>query len=401
MATQRLAAWTVSLQYTDLPKSVTQAAVRSFYNWAGCALGGSNHRTTTTALEALAPFFGPATSSILGRAASKNDNSNNNLNNLPSRADASHAALINGIASHVHDYDDTHLETIIHPTGPVASALLAQAEALGNVGGQQFILALVAGIEAECKLGLAVWPKHYDVGWHITSTTGSIGAAVAVGKILHLSEEQMSHAIGIAATQVTGLREMFGSDTKSFHVGRSAQNGLMAAILASKGYTSSLQALEAKRGWANVVSETQRLDDQISTLGQKTPQDGLQAKFSVYHGGAAGLVLGKAGPAQYDDSVVRSQDIISVRDKIDAVADDKLGADETEIVVEFSNGEKLTKHVTHAIGSLEVPMTDQQLEDKFIDQVTEALGSQKASEASQSCWTIGDAASAGDLVRTL
>jgi aconitate decarboxylase len=75
--------------------------------------------------------------------------------------------LIIGIASKVHEYDDTHLETIIHPTGPVASALLAQAEALGNVGGQQFILALVAGIEAECKLGLAVWPKHYDVGWYV------------------------------------------------------------------------------------------------------------------------------------------------------------------------------------------------------------------------------------------
>ena len=165
MATQRLAAWAVSLQYTDLPEPVTQAAVRSFYNWAGCALGGSNHRTTTTALEALAPFFGPATSSILGRT-SQSKAADNNLN-LPSRADASHAALINGIASHVHDYDDTHLETIIHPTGPVASALLAQAEALGNVGGQQFILALVAGIEAECKLGLAVWPKHYDVGWYV------------------------------------------------------------------------------------------------------------------------------------------------------------------------------------------------------------------------------------------
>ncbi len=295
---------------------------------------------------------------------------------------------------------------------------------------------------------------------HITSTTGSIGAAVAVGKILHLSEEQMAHAIGIAATQVTGLREMFGSDTKSFHVGRSAQNGLMAAILASKGYTSSLQALEAKRGWANVVSETQRLDGHIATLGQvweigknsfkpfpcgivvhpvidgciqlhqemkekgfssagiksvhcrvhplvleltgkKSPQDGLQAKFSVYHGGAAGLVLGKAGPAQYDDKVVRCEDITSVRDKIDAVADNKLGADEAEIVAEFSDGHKLTKHVTHAIGSLEVPMTDKQLQDKFIDQVTQVLGSQKASEASQSCWTIGNAANAGDFVRTL
>lgn len=80
-------------------------------------------------------------------------------------ADAQHAALINGIASHVHDYDDTHLQTIIHPTAPVASALLAYAEMKGGVSGEAFILALVAGVEAECKLGLAVWPEHYDVGW--------------------------------------------------------------------------------------------------------------------------------------------------------------------------------------------------------------------------------------------
>lgn len=78
----------------------------------------------------------------------------------------------------------------------------------------------------------------------------------------------MAHAIGIAATQVTGLREMFGSDTKSFHVGRSAQNGLMAAVLASNGYTSSVQALEAKRGWVNVVSVSNDLDAQIASLGQ-------------------------------------------------------------------------------------------------------------------------------------
>jgi 2-methylcitrate dehydratase PrpD len=164
MATQRLASWAVSLQYKDLPEPVVRAAVRSFYNWAGCALGGSRHRTTTTALKALTPFFGPATSSILGRG----DHGDRSDDSLPGRTDASHAALINGIASHVHDYDDTHLETIIHPTGPVASALLAQVEAettRKNVTGDDFILALVAGIEAECKVGLAVWPKHYDVGW--------------------------------------------------------------------------------------------------------------------------------------------------------------------------------------------------------------------------------------------
>ncbi|KAG5809304.1 hypothetical protein H9Q74_005685 [Fusarium xylarioides] len=145
--------------------------------------------------QTLSPFFGSPTASLLGYQGA-------------SRLDAQHAALINGIASHVHDYDDTHLDTIIHPTGPVASALLAVAEWRGSISGKQFVTALVAGIEAECKAGMAVWPEHYDVGWHITSTVGSIGAAVAVSKILDLSPTKTTHAIGLAATQVTGLREM-------------------------------------------------------------------------------------------------------------------------------------------------------------------------------------------------
>jgi aconitate decarboxylase len=270
----------------------------------------------------------------------------------------------------------------------------------------------------------------------------------------------MAHAIGIAATQVTGLREMFGSDTKSFHVGRSAQNGLMAAVLASNGYTSSLQALEAKRGWANVVSEKQNLDEQISTLGKvweveknafkpfpcgivvhpiidgciqlhkemkdkglsptsiksvktkvhhlvleltgkKTPKDGLQAKFSVYHGGAIGLVLGKAGPAQYDDKVVTSQEITSVRDKIDATADDSIKADEADIVIEFEGRGTLRKHIEHAIGSLEVPMTDEQLKEKFIDQVTPVLGQEGTQTASKTCWSLAESSNVSSLVTSL
>ncbi|EXJ65348.1 hypothetical protein A1O7_01689 [Cladophialophora yegresii CBS 114405] len=455
MATLRIAEWSVALSYSDLPSSVVDAAVRSFYNWLGCALGGSNHPTTTTAVKALSPFFGKETSSLLGGQSTGSG---------AGKADASHSALINGIASHVHDYDDTHLETIIHPTGPVASALLAQAEALTAQGmtvlGDDFLLALVVGIEAECKLGLAVWPKHYDVGWHITSTTGAIGAAVAASKLLSLSAEQTAHAIGIASTQVTGLREMFGSDTKSFHVGRSAQNGLLAAILASQRFTSSTSALEAKRGWVNVVGQgINRLDEFVGSLGKvweieknafkpfpcgivvhpvidgciqlhkemeekeldmqgiksvkcrvhplvleltgkKTPQDGLQAKFSVYHGGAVGLVLGKAGPAQYADEVVRSNEIVSIRDRIDATAGEKLGADETEIVVEFQDGKELKKHVKHAIGSLEVPMTDEQLQEKFLDQVSLVLGD-GAKKASDIAWSLKGVGDVATLVKTL
>ena len=395
------------------------------------------------------PFFGPATSSLLG-------------NKGASKADAQHAALLNGIASHVHDYDDTHLATIIHPTGPVASALLAYAEYKGGISGESIVCALTAGIEVNCKIGLAVWPEHYDIGWHITSSTGSVGAAIGVGKLMHLSEDQMAHAIGIAAVQVIGLREVFGSDTKSFHPGRAAQSGLLAALLAEKGYTSSQATLEAKHGWANVIAGggTPKLDHYVSELGNKweieanafkpfpcgivchpaidaciqinqemqskglktqdiksveakvhplvieltskrKPKDGLEGKFSVFHGGAVGLLYGKAGPAQYADDVVTASNVIELRDKIDAVPDQDLKADETVVTVHLSDGSKVEKHVEHAVGSLEVPMTDDQLTEKFIDQCALVLGKESATAASANVWKIAEAADVAEVLRTL
>ena len=449
MATKILASWAVSLSHDAIPQPVKSSALRSLYNYIGCTIGGSNHSAVAKAHSALSPFFGPSTSSLLG-------------NRGGSKADAQHAALLNGIASHVHDYDDTHLATIIHPTGPVASALLAYAEYKGNISGEQILFALTVGIEASCKIGLAVWPEHYDIGWHITSSTGGVGAAVAVGILMDLSVDQMAHAIGIAAVQVVGLREMFGSDTKSFHPGRAAQSGLLAALLAEKGYTSSPQALEAKRGWANVVAGggMPKLEQYLSELGKKweieanafkpfpcgivchpaidgciqlydemqssglkveqvqkvevkvhplvieltskrTPKDGLEGKFSVFHGGAVGLLYGKAGPAQYADKVVTDPLVTSVRDKIDATPDKDLAADETYLTVYFTNGAKLEKHVQHAIGSLEVPMTDEQLTEKFVDQSSLVLGDEGAQAASVAAWKIGETDDVAKVLRTL
>jgi aconitate decarboxylase len=395
------------------------------------------------------------------------------------RIDAQHAALLNGIASHVHDYDDTHLDTIIHPTGPVASALLAVAEWKGGFSGKAFLLALTAGIEAECKVGLAVWPEHYDVGWHITSTTGSIGAAVAVSKLLSLSTTQTAHAIGIAATQVVGLREMFGSHTKSFHPGRAAQNGLMAAVLAEKGYTSSEQALEAKRGWANVVGVTkegleksmekwlgfapvphpdglglptpkqagrweilrnsfkpfpcgivihpiidgcvqlhQHMEARslgvediksvaltvhplvLELTGKRKPKDGLEGKFSCYHGAAVGLIYGKATPSQYEDAVVQDASVIAIRDKVKAVADKTLGADETKIVLTMQDGTVLKKHIEHSVGSTEVPLTDEMLEEKFRGQCASVLEG-RLDEVSKALWDIEEATDVSEITRMI
>lgn len=449
MATRKLAQWATQLDHSSLPSGVRQAALRSLYNYIGCTIGGSNHPAVSKARDALSPLFGPSTATLLG-------------NKGAAKADVQHAALLNGIASHVHDYDDTHLATIIHPTGPVASALIAYAEYKGGVSGNDLLCALVTGIEASCKIGLAVWPEHYDIGWHITSSTGSVGAAVGVGKLMHLDEERMAHAIGLAAVQVIGLREMFGSDTKSFHPGRAAQSGLMAALMAEKGYTSSPQALEAKRGWANVVAGggTPKLDQYVGELGAKweieanafkpfpcgivchpaidgciqlhhemeqqglragdvqkvdarvhplvieltskrTPRDGLEGKFSVFHGGAVGLLYGKAGPAQYADDVVTSKDVVSIRDRIDAVKDDGLAADETYLTVHFADGKKLEKHIEHAVGSLEVPMSDEQLTEKFVDQSALVLGVDGAKQASDIAWKMGEAKDVAAMLKQL
>ncbi|PSR85660.1 mmge/prpd family protein-like protein [Coniella lustricola] len=467
MATKHVASWVCDLQYSHLPPEVVRAAVQSFYNWAGCAIGGSNHEAVQIAHKALRPFFGPPTASILGHKGAV-------------LADPQHAALLNGIASHVHDYDDTHLDTIIHPTGPVASALVAAAEwhartnpdataTAAPVSGKAFLTALVAGIEVECKLGLAVWPQHYDVGWHITSTTGSIGAAVAVAKLLGLDHAQTVQAVGVAATQVVGLRDMFGSHTKSFHPGRAAQAGLLAALLARQGYTSSETPLEAKRGWANVVGATkgddaiqadltnggggggegggrweilrnsfkpfpcgivihpvidgcaqihqdmqrqglgpqdvERVDAKVHSLvleltGKTAPQDGLQAKFSVYHGGACGLLFGKATPSQYEDAVVQDPAVIAVRDRIRAETDPSLAADETKIVVTLKGGRTLEKHVKHAVGSLEVPLDEQRLQAKFLDQCQTVLG-EHTERASKALWALEEVDDVSSIVSFL
>ncbi|KAK7540404.1 2-methylcitrate dehydratase [Phyllosticta citricarpa] len=447
MATKTLAAWAVNLDFDTLPASVVEAVVRSFHNWAGCAVGGSPHSATTIARKTLATFAGSPTSSMLGS---------------PDKTDAQTAALINGISSHVYDYDDTHLATVIHPAGPVASALLAAAQMqnVGPVSGKDFIVALVAGIEAVCKVGLAVYPDHYDVGWHITGTAGSIGAAVAVAKLLKLDVQPMQWAIGIASTQVTGLREQFGSMTKSFHPGRAAQNGLLAAMLASNGYDSSLASLEAKRGWASVVGASHKLETVLQRLGhtweteqntfkpfpcgivihpaidgaiqihketnnqdldaariesvqltvhplvleltgKRNPRTGLEAKFSVYHGAAVGLLFGRAGLAQFTDEVAAHPTVVHLRDKVDASPDASLRSDEARVRVDFGSGAVSEKHVRHAVGSLGVPMTNEQLEAKFVEQCAPVLGDEGARNASRVCWGLKDAQDVGVIAEAL
>jgi 2-methylcitrate dehydratase PrpD len=198
--TYRLARYVVESKATDIPSEVTHEAKRALLNWLGCAIGGCRHAAVETALAALARFSGPPEATVLGRRE---------------RLDILHAALMNGISSHVLDFDDTHHPTLIHPSSPIISAALALSEAQRS-SGEALLHAIVLGIEVACRIGRSVFPSHYEAGWHITGTAGVFGAAAASGCLLKLTQQQMAWALGIAATQASGLREMFGTMSRAF-----------------------------------------------------------------------------------------------------------------------------------------------------------------------------------------
>ncbi|WP_454253330.1 MmgE/PrpD family protein [Pseudomonas sp. Marseille-Q7302] len=437
--TRILAAYLVKARYEELPANVRKEGVRTLLNWVGVAVGGSQHETVARALRALQPFSGPEQASLLGRNE---------------RLDIMNSAFLNGVSSHIFDYDDTHLKTIIHPAGPVVSAILALAE-YRPVKGTDFLNALVLGVETECRIGNAVYPNHYDVGWHITGTAGVFGAAAAAGKLLGLTEQQMVWALGLAASQPVGLRESFGSMNKSFNPGRAASNGLFAALLAAQDFTSSQGMLEAKRGWAHTISTKQdfaqiteglgtryeaalntykpfacgivihpALDaaiqlrnqyqlkpEQIAEVrlrvhplvleltGKKTPTTGLEGKFSIYHSVAIALIQGAAGERQYSDQAVQDPAVVALRGKVMATVDPAIKPQQVDMTVVLKDGRELHKYIQHAIGSVEVPMTDEQLEAKFSDLAVGILPRQQTQVLMETCWKVEQLADAGEVAR--
>jgi 2-methylcitrate dehydratase PrpD len=404
--------------------AVEREAHRTFYNWLGCAIGAAHHEAAIAALAAVQMLEPSEQASVLGRAE---------------RVDMASAALLNGITSHTFDFDDTHLKTIIHPAGPVASAVLALGEQRG-ASGRDVIDALVLGIDVACRIGNVMYPDHYDRGWHITGSTGMLGAAAGCARLLRLDATQTAMALGIAASQPVGLREQFGTMTKPFHPGAAARAGLMSALMASHGYTASLRALEAPRGFVQVVSDKRAWDEVSDELGsrfeisfntykpfacgivihpsidacvqlrergitpeevarielrvhplvleltgKKEPRDGLSAKFSVYHGCAAGLVFGRAGEAEFSDAVVNRPDVVALRRKVAASADeaiDEAGADVTAVL---TDGQRVHVRIEHAIGSVQRPLSDAQLDAKFATLVEPVLGAAKGEAIGHVC----------------
>jgi 2-methylcitrate dehydratase PrpD len=436
--TRLLAQFIASHRSRGWDERTEREALRAFVNWLGCAIGAAADPTLAAALAAVRELAPAAQASVLGRGE---------------RVDIASAALLNGVSSHTYDFDDTHLATIIHPAGPVASAALALAEHTG-ASGRVLIDAIVLGADVECRIGKAIYPDHYDRGWHITGTTGMLGAAAACARVLGLDAERTAMALGIAASQPVGVREQFGTMTKPLHVGAAARAGLTSALLAKHGFTASARALEAPRGllqtysakcdWREVtdalgerfeiadnsykpfacgvvihpsidgclllarehrLSGTQiaRIDLRVHPLvlelcGKREPATGLEGKFSVYHACAAGILFGAAGPGEFSDAAVARRDVVELRSRVHATADTAVDAAAADVTIACADGRTLHTFVAHAIGSRERPMSDDDLARKFHGQVDFVVGATRAAALIDRCWSMGDTADVRDVV---
>ncbi|HEY6027732.1 MAG TPA: MmgE/PrpD family protein, partial [Pseudolabrys sp.] len=342
--TARVARFIAQTQWSDMPPEVIHQAKRSFMNFFAVALAGSRTEPIEIAFRSLATFAGKEQAAVVGRRE---------------RLDALSAVFLNASAANVHDFCDTHVKTVIHPTVPVAPPVLALSE-LKRTSGRDALLAFVLGNEVQARIGLAISPDHYNRGWHITSTCGGFGAAAAAGKLLGLDERQLVWALGIAATQAAGLCECLGTPAKSVSVGNAARNGLWAALLAQRGFEGPNEPLAGVQGFFNALAgptdlsvtesfgETWQVmatsykpypcgfvihpvldcivdwrtshpaDEVTEVLVRGNPlmklradrpaiQTGRESQVSVQHAVAAALITGRAGVAEFTDACVRDE----------------------------------------------------------------------------------------------
>ncbi len=236
--TAALARRAASLRFADLPEHIRTLARQCLLDWLAVTLAGSREDLSAILLAEAEAQGGKPVASLIGHAV---------------KAPTQQAALVNGAASHALDYDDVNMIMGGHPSVPILPAILALAEARG-ASGAALLAAFVAGYETLCRVGALVSPGHYARGFHNTGTVGSFGAAAAAANLLGLDAARTAAALGIAGTQAAGLKSMFGTMCKPLHAGKAAQNGLFAASLAARGFTSRDDVLECAQGFADAES---------------------------------------------------------------------------------------------------------------------------------------------------
>lgn len=437
--TRELARFVAGCAYSALTEPALTAARRSLVNFLGVTVGGCRHEAVEQTIAAVGDLGACGDVPLLGRAET---------------FDAGSAALVNGIASSVLDFDSTQLKkTNIHPSGPVLPALLAVA-ATRQVQGRDFVNAFVLGVEVACRLANTVFGGK-NPGWHVTGVAGGIGAAVAVGKVLAFTPEQLVAAIGIAANQAGGLREMYGTACKALTPGRAAQTGLLSAMMARHGFSAPSHPLEGPKGYAKVFTgagvapeilgdlgksyeiefnifkpypcaivvhpvidavsqlavkhdlsptDVVRLEVEVPPValelaGHAEPRTELETKFSVTHGAALGLKHRGARTEHFSEETVADPELRAIRARVTPKAVPGFRKEEARVRALLADGRAVELHVPHALGSLERPMSDAEIAEKFFALTRPVLGKARAEKLHAAATGLADLDDAGLLGR--
>ena len=438
--TRVLAGKASTLDYDDLPASVRELARQCILDYLGVVLAGAEDPLVRILLDEMTEAGGSPQASIIGHDA---------------RLPALSAALVNGAASHALDYDDVNMAMPGHPSVAILPGLLALAELTGS-SGREVITAFVAGYETGCRIGAALQPGHYNLGFHSTSTVGSFGAAAACARLLGLDVKTTAMALGIAGTQAAGLKSQFGTMCKPFHAGKAAQNGLLAARLAWRGFSSRTDIVECVQGFALThgpdftpeaavatpeagfhllanlfkyhaacyfthapiecarrLREEHRLTPDMITgiilrldascdrvCNIPVPVDGLQSKFSVRQTVAMALSgVDTASLGAYSAENAGDPSLVGLRDRLRFDWQDNWPQTLCELELELVDGRRLAARRDVGIPASDIAEQGKRVAAKFDALVAPVLGAPRARELREMVSDFDNLADIGDLAR--
>ena len=438
--THVLASKAAGLDYDNLPPPARELVRQCVLDYLGVAVAGASDGLVRLLLDEMNEAGGAPKASVIGHEL---------------RLPALSAALVNGAAAHALDYDDVNMAMPGHPSVAILPALLSLAESQRS-SGHAVTTAFVAGYETTCRIGAALQPGHYNLGFHSTGTIGSFGAAAACARLLGLDAETTAIALGIAGTQAAGLKSQFGTMCKPFHAGKAAQCGLLAARLAARGFSSRTDIVECVQGFALThgpdfapaaalaepegglhlfanlfkyhaacylthapiecarrLREDHRLEpDAIAGITLRldascervcnipAPSDGLQSKFSLRQTVAMALAgVDTASLGAYSAENARDPRLVGLRERVVLDWQDSWPQTLSELELELTDGRRPMARHDAGIPAGDIADQGRRLAAKFDSLVEPVLGPSRTRELRETIAGLDSLADIGTLAR--